>query len=787
MVNCQQIYYFFGTSVVQSTPLFILSRHWQETDSGVELRFWLSGPDGPQCWQLSGQDSVCFVSERQVERWQAIWQRQKPAIRQTGKTFKTLMGDTAVPVYSRSFSQQRRWAWQGKEVGLKVWEEDINPAERYLMERFLFGSVQFDAQQARPAQSVPNLRPLSIDIETAWFEPGKTPDLYSVALAGAGLARVFLVDQGQAKQTLDPTLDAHWFGSVRACLEAVIDAISSYDPDCIIGWNVVDFDLRILQQHCDQVGLSFSIGRNGVPAAWRARADQAEHFYLEVEGRQVIDGPGAFRSAAWSFDDYSLETVAQTLLQRGKKIDHSDDRVNEIERLYREDLNAFVQYNLADAQLVLDLFAQAGLWHFLIERSHLTGLAMDRAGGSSAAFNTVYMPRLHRQGYIASNVGEQQLQTTSPGGFVMDSIPGIYRNVLVLDFKSLYPSIIRTFLIDPLGLQEGLSAPVAETVPGFLDARFHRQHHILPALIDQLWQARDQAKAEKNAPMSQAIKIIMNSFYGVLGSNLCRFFDPRLASSITLRGHEILQKSRDFIEAKGHRVIYGDTDSVFVHAAGHADPEQLGRQLASELNAWWQAKLRSEFDLACHLEMEFETHYEQFVMPTIRGTEMGSKKRYAGWQLSAGEYRLIFKGLEAVRSDWTALAKRFQLSLYERVFRNQPYKALITETVLDLKAGKLDEQLIYKRRLRRSIEQYDKQMPPHVQAAWIKRQQQPHWRGRNIEYVKTVQGWQPVGYITAQLDYEHYIDKQLAPIADALLHFLSEDFYSLIDDQLSLF
>jgi len=209
--------------------------------------------------------------------------------------------------------------------------------------------------------------------------------------------------------------------------------------------------------------------------------------------------------------------------------------------------------------------------------------------------------------------------------------------------------------------------------------------------------------------------------------------------------------------------------------------------LASELNAWWQAKLRSEFDLACHLEMEFETHYEQFVMPTIRGTEMGSKKRYAGWQLSAGEYRLIFKGLEAVRSDWTALAKRFQLSLYERVFRNQPYKALITETVLDLKAGKLDEQLIYKRRLRRSIEQYDKQMPPHVQAAWIKRQQQPHWRGRNIEYVKTVQGWQPVGYISAQLDYEHYIDKQLAPIADALLHFLSEDFYSLIDDQLSLF
>ena len=65
----------------------------------------------------------------------------------------------------------------------------------------------------------------------------------------------------------------------------------------------------------------------------------------------------------------------------------------------------------------------------------------------------------------------------------MDSQPGIYNDVLVLDFKSLYPSIIRTFLIDPMGLQEGLNAEEVDTVPGFLEARFHRHRHILPALI----------------------------------------------------------------------------------------------------------------------------------------------------------------------------------------------------------------------------------------------------------------------------------------------------------------
>lgn len=116
----------------------------------------------------------------------------------------------------------------------------------------------------------------------------------------------------------------------------------------------------------------------------------------------------------------------------------------------------------------------------------------------------------------------------------MESQPGLYESVLVLDYKSLYPSIIRTFLIDPLGLIEGLREPDDEhSVPGFRGARFSRTRHCLPAIIEQIANGREVAKREKNAPLSQALKIIMNSFYGVLGSSGCRFFDTRLASSIT--------------------------------------------------------------------------------------------------------------------------------------------------------------------------------------------------------------------------------------------------------------
>ena len=85
----------------------------------------------------------------------------------------------------------------------------------------------------------------------------------------------------------------------------------------------------------------------------------------------------------------------------------------------------------------------------------MTGLPADRSGGSVAAFTHLYMPRMHRLGYVAPNLGDVA-GAASPGGFVMDSRPGLYDSVLVLDYKSLYPSIIRTFLIDPVGLVEGM-------------------------------------------------------------------------------------------------------------------------------------------------------------------------------------------------------------------------------------------------------------------------------------------------------------------------------------------
>lgn len=138
-------------------------------------------------------------------------------------------------------------------------------------------------------------------------------------------------------------------------------------------------------------------------------------------------------------------------------------------------------------------------------------------------------------------------------------------------------------LIDPVGLVAGMQQPdIQHSVPGFRGAWFSREKHCLPAIVNQIWQGREAAKRQQNKPLSQALKIIMNAFYGVLGSSGCRFFDPRLASSITLRGHEIMRQTRELIEAQGYQVIYGDTDSTFVWLKA---PTTMSKQHAS-VTSW---------------------------------------------------------------------------------------------------------------------------------------------------------------------------------------------------------
>lgn len=788
---------------------FIITRQWQESDRGIILSFWLATERGPLRLQVDAQEAVCFVpsQHRQAfkQQLQALgnWRSQPSSL----KDFSRQPVDT---LYFRSQRQLLDARDRLQQAGIAVLEADIKPTDRFLMERFITGGVQLSAAlrqrkgylEARNARLQaleyrPRLKALSIDIETDLY----ASQLYSIACFGDGLARVCMIssapEAGSSQNLKDDKGESFrldYYANEAELLQAFVELLADYDPDLIMGWNVVNFDLRCLQDFADRAGMSLPLGRAAQKMQWRQARDNKDRHYVLIPGRAVLDGIELLRSATYSFENFSLEHVSRQLLNRGKLVTDVDQRGHEITEQFQQDKPALAAYNLEDCRLVWDIFQQENLQEFAIERSLLTGLELDRYGGSVAALDFLYLPRLHRQGYVAPAIGQQQSDNISPGGYVMQSIPGIHDNVAVLDFKSLYPSIIRTFRVDPLALVRGQQSD--DAIPGYDGGVFARGEAILPGLIETLWAARDRAKQQNNQELSQAIKIIMNSFYGVLGTRACRFLDARLVSSITKRGHQIIIESKQQIEKQGYQVIYGDTDSVFVligsdKADSPEAAQAIARKLADKLNQYWQDKLAADYQIESFLEMEFETLYTRFLMPTIRGSDAGSKKRYAGM---TGDGALQFKGLESVRSDWSLLARQFQQRLYEKIFTGQEYRSYIQDLVQDLRAGKFEDELVLRKRLRRKLQDYVKNVPPHVQAARkaeaIRREKGLpglYESGGWIEYLMTSSGPEPRQYRQSAIDYDFYIEKQLAPIADAILVFEGQSMEKVLTQQIGLF
>ena len=786
---------------------FILTRHWRDLPDGTEIEYWLATDEGPKKVLLTRQTSVAFLPALHRAAAQAyLANLQGLEVRELG--LKTFDQKPVLGVYARRFRDLGKLARALQPLGIPLYEADVRPHDRYLMERFITAGVLVEGGQRegstildgrlKPASGWrPVLKVVSLDIETS-----ATEDLYSIALDGAGDRVVFML--GEAPESVSaPAVSPMDFRLVycstrREMIEQLNAWFTNHEPDVIVGWSVIQFDLRVLQKTADANSVQLLLGRERRPILWRTHPGRQGYLFAPMPGRVVVDGIEALRAGMWSFPSFSLEAVSQVLLGEGKEIGDAYDKMAEIERRYQEDKPALASYNIRDCALVLRIFDKLELLPFVLERAQTTGLQIDHFGGSIAAFSHHYLPRMHRLGYVAPNVGDIAAKAF-PGGYVMDSTPGFYDSVVVLDYKSLYPSIIRTFLVDPVGLAEGESADVQTgLVQGPQGTLFSREKHCLPDIVTTLSNARDEAKRARNQPLSQALKLLMNSFAGVLGASECRFFNPKLVSAVTLRGHEVMKLTRTFVEERGYQVIYGDTDSIFIwlkRTYPNTEAHAIAASLVQEINAWWTRKLREEQQLENFLEIEFDTHYAKFFMPTIRGSDVGSKKRYAG--LSAdeeGREEMVYRGLEMARSDWTPLARQFQEGLLSRIFHGEPYRAFVTDYARSMLDGQMDALLVYRKRLRHRLDAYEVNVPPQVRAARIAdahnaklNRPQQYQRGGWIEYVMTQSGPEPLEARHSRIDYEHYLVKQLQPIADAILQPLGDSFAALTSAQKVLF
>lgn len=661
-----------------------------------------------------------------------------------------------------------------KSAGVRALEADLRFPYRYLIDHDLRAGVEIEGEATpveegdsglllfrnptlAPADVRIDLRVLSIDLET----PADASRVWSVAMAGCGVEEVHLVAADHVPGAVSHADEA-------ALLAAVARRIRELDPDVITGWNVVDFDLRVLAERCRARRVRETFGRAAGDVRFESDRGFTRQGRAEIPGRSVLDAIGVVRDAI-RLPDYRLETVAQAVLGRGKCIDHeAPDAAAEIARLYREDLPALVAYNLEDARLVLDVLRQEGLLELTLERSLLSGMPLDRVGASVASFDRLYLPELRRRGRVARSVADVKEGGPIAGGAVLSSVPGIFRNVAVLDFKSLYPSLIRTFQLDPLAHARAVSETAADPIVAPNGARFDRGDAILPGLLDRFLARRDEAKKRGERHADQAIKIMMNAFFGVLASPGCRFFDPEVANAITGFGQQTLSWTRDVLAESGLRVLYGDTDSVFVELATRESGEAARAEaeaVRSRVQNAIAGRIADVYGVEPRLLLELEYVLDRFFLPRVRGGRGGSKKRYAGWR----DGTLLVVGLESVRRDWPTVSRRLQRGILERVFSDRDAMPFVKEVVDAIQAGELDDELVYVKRIRKGdVSSYTRTTPPHVQAA----RKVPHFRGGIIRYVVTGDGPEPVlpgRPLPRGIDYGHAVEKLVRPIADAIL------------------
>jgi DNA polymerase-2 len=675
--------------------------------------------------------------------------------------------------------------------GIETFEADVRFAMRYLIERGIKGGCEIDGEWlagtgVTRVYSNPTLRPsrvavephvLSFDIETE----GAQDRLLAISLYAPGVDEVLIVDGGNRAMPER----AHRCKDERAALDMFCSRVQEFDPDVLTGWNVIDFDLSVLQRVAARLKHPLFLGRE--PGEMRLR--KAEGYFgsgqATITGRLVLDGIDLMRGAFVRMDDYSLDAVAREVLGEGKAVAGDvSDRMAEILANYRDDLAAFAIYARTDARLAFDIVRQLGLVRLAYARSLLTGMTPDRVAASIASFDFLYLTELERRAIVAPTVrsGDSQVHAAQQGGHVLESTAGLHDNVWVFDFKSLYPSIIRTLNIDPLSYvdQPRPEADLIRTAGG----AFSRTPAILPSMLDELFPRREAARCAGDAVASNAIKILMNSFYGVLGAPACRFYNPALVNAITGTGRELLLWSKAWFEAAGFKVLYGDTDSLFVDSSAREPDLALrrGRDLAVELNSALDRHVENRWRVASRLELEFEKMYLKLFLPLARHSTRGASKRYAGLLAQGTCGHVEFVGMEVVRRDWTALAKEVQRELYQRLFAGQSVDAYLSGVVKKVRSGEHDASLVYRKNLRKDADEYTATTPPHVVAA--RKSAQPP--GRSISYVMTTAGAEPLDNIRHPLDREHYVLKQVKPVAEPVLAALGLDFEQVIGDSRQL-
>ncbi|MCS7122547.1 MAG: DNA-directed DNA polymerase [Candidatus Micrarchaeota archaeon] len=463
------------------------------------------------------------------------------------------------------------------------------------------------------------------------------------------------------------------------------NVIRGYNPDLLSGYNIDRFDLPYLIKRAKTLNIDVDIGRYGLEVKNNI-----------IPGRIVIDVYRMMillnRFGIIDLDEFSLSYVYSKIFgERKMEVDKDT-----IWYLWHHNRDKLLEYNLDDvraSERILKKYLPLFIELSNISRMYLQDLIRSF---SSGMVENLILTEAYGKYIIPDTYGEHE-EETYEGGYVKSPKPGLYSNIAVLDFASMYPSIIisnnidyytyinnRDFLKEPMGL-----------IPTILK-RLVDERNILKRMLKERYDDTIETK-------SQALKILANSFYGYMAYRRSRFYLKEAAEKVAEIGRKTITRVIDMAEREGFRVIYADTDSIFIIY----NTEDAVREFVDRLNS----------SLSGYMKIELEGLYTRGLFVHRKDESEGAKKKYA---LLRSDGKMKIRGFELVRRDWCQLARDIQQEVLDIVLREGNVEravARVRDVIKDLRERKVNpERLVIYTRLSKRPEDYDRDMPEVVAA-----------------------------------------------------------------------
>ena len=505
-------------------------------------------------------------------------------------------------------------------------------------------------------------------------------------------------------------------GDEKLMIKRFMETLDELQPDIVTGYNSSGFDVKYFIERCQAIGMKFSMSRfdgetkleshgivQRVKVAGRVHVD----MYTVVKFISIV---GASESIL-KLNSKTLKNVYESISGDSKKVMVDKPNIWKMWDGGREELEALATYNLDDSfalEKVYETFIPIMLELSRLTYDLLTDVCVSTTG---QLVEFMMMHSSCHNGEIIPNKpddGESRERLRNPieGAYVMTPEPGIYNNLVMFDFRGLYPSIIISYNIDPSTVCKDCT-DYYESPDG---SRFDKSRMgIMPALLKMMLNQRVEVKrAYKKDPgniflgsRSTALKIVSNSFYGYLGYARSRWYSRACAASVTAFGRQYIKMCMDSAEANGMKVIYGDTDSIVALLGGKKKEDAIS--FMKDYNS----------KLPKSMELELEDFYSRGVFVGKKTDKLqGAKKKYA---LISDTGRIKIRGFELVRRDWSRVSRDTQRAVLETILKEgDPKKAsdIVKETIRRLRAGEVPlSDVVVSTQLRKSIEGYDVKSP----------------------------------------------------------------------------